>query len=105
MSTERCVAQTAIGGRENGFKVTVIAPACCTVDLELEEIALVYLERVVGVRLALSLTDALTSGESPEGLPSKCSTSSEPASKTGGPSNESNVERAGSAAESARGTP
>src|SRR6476620_1392095 len=29
MSTERCVAQTAIGGRENGLKVTVIASACC----------------------------------------------------------------------------
>ena len=51
MSTERCVTQTAIGGRENGFKVSVIASACCTVDLELEEIALAYLERVVGVRI------------------------------------------------------
>jgi nicotinamidase-related amidase len=51
MSTEGCVAQTAIAAREAGFKVTVVASACCTIDLELEEIALAYLERVVGVRI------------------------------------------------------
>jgi len=58
MSTEGCVAQTAIDARENGFKVSLIASACCTVDLELEEVALAYLERVVGVRVGISLDDA-----------------------------------------------
>jgi nicotinamidase-related amidase len=51
MSTEGCVAQTAISAREEGFKVSVVAPACCTVDLELEKIALAYLEHVVGARI------------------------------------------------------
>jgi nicotinamidase-related amidase len=64
MSTEGCVAQTAIDARENGFKVTVVASACCTVDLELEEIALAYLERVVGVRVVASLDEiTATDGE------------------------------------------
>lgn len=52
MTTEGCVAQTAIAAREHGYKVTVDASACATVDEELEEIALQYLTRVVGVRLA-----------------------------------------------------
>ena len=51
MSTEGCVAQTAIAGKEKGFKVTVVPSACATVDAELEQIALSYLERVVGVRI------------------------------------------------------
>jgi len=51
MSTEGCVAQTAIAGREEGFKVTVVPSACATTDPELEGIALAYLERVVGVQL------------------------------------------------------
>ena len=63
MSTEGCVAQTAIGARENGFKVTVIASACCTVDLELEEVALAYLERVVGVRVVASLEEITATDE------------------------------------------
>jgi nicotinamidase-related amidase len=62
MSTEGCVAQTAIDARENGFKVTVIASACCTVDLELEEVALAYLERVVGVKVGIAL-DEPTAGD------------------------------------------
>jgi nicotinamidase-related amidase len=52
MSTEGCVAQTAIAAKEEGLKVTVVPAACATVDPELERIALAYLERVVGVLLA-----------------------------------------------------
>ena len=48
MSTEGCVAQTAIDAREEGFKVTIVASACATVDPELERIALAYVERVAG---------------------------------------------------------
>jgi nicotinamidase-related amidase len=51
MSTEGCVTQTAIDAREAGFKVTVVSSACCTIDRELEEIALAYLERVVGAQI------------------------------------------------------
>jgi nicotinamidase-related amidase len=50
-STEGCVAQTAIDGRELGFKITVLAGACATVDERLEQVALDYLESVVGVRI------------------------------------------------------
>jgi hypothetical protein len=52
MSTEGCVAQTAIAGKEEGYKVTGVPSACATVHPELERIALAYIERVVGVRLA-----------------------------------------------------
>lgn len=48
MSTEGCVAQTAIAAREEDFKVTIVAAACATVDAELEAIALAYVERVAG---------------------------------------------------------
>jgi nicotinamidase-related amidase len=51
MSTEGCVAQTAIAAREHGFKVTVVPSASATADPELEEIALAYLVRVAGARL------------------------------------------------------
>ena len=51
MTTEGCVAQTAIDGREEGLKVSVVPAACATIDPEVEAIALAYLERVVGVRL------------------------------------------------------
>jgi nicotinamidase-related amidase len=51
-ATEMCVAQTAIQAREVGFKVTVLAHACATTDSELEQVALTYLERVVGVFVA-----------------------------------------------------
>jgi nicotinamidase-related amidase len=82
MSTERCVTQTAIGGRESGFKITVVASACCTVDLELEEIALAYLERVVGVRVAASLAEAIADEERTAAVPgrpsSRARASSEP---------------------------
>jgi nicotinamidase-related amidase len=52
MTTEGCVAQSAIDAKEEGLKVTVVPAACATIDTEVEAIALAYLERVVGVRLA-----------------------------------------------------
>jgi nicotinamidase-related amidase len=48
---EMCVAQTAIAAREQGFKVSVKIDACATLDQANAEIALAYLDRVVGVRL------------------------------------------------------
>jgi nicotinamidase-related amidase len=51
-ATEMCVTQTAIAARELGFKVTVLADCCATLDPHLEDIALQYLERVVGVRVS-----------------------------------------------------
>ena len=48
MSTEGCVAQTTIDARERGFKVSVLAEACATVDERVERVALEYLEQVVG---------------------------------------------------------
>ena len=48
MSTEGCVAQTTIDARELGFKVSVLAEACATVDERVEQIALEYLESVAG---------------------------------------------------------
>jgi nicotinamidase-related amidase len=51
MATEMCVTQTAIAARELGFKVTVLAGCCATLDEELERISLRYLERVVGARI------------------------------------------------------
>ncbi len=53
-STEGCVAQTAIDGRELGFKISVLADACATVDERVEKVALEYLESVVGVRIERS---------------------------------------------------
>jgi nicotinamidase-related amidase len=50
-ATEMCVAQTAIDAREAGYKVSVIADACSSVDEGNERLALEYLERVVGVLL------------------------------------------------------
>jgi nicotinamidase-related amidase len=50
-ATEGCVVQTAIDAREQGFKVTVLAEACATNDPRLEQVALEYLEEVVGARV------------------------------------------------------
>jgi nicotinamidase-related amidase len=50
-ATEMCVAQTAIDAREDGYRATVLVPACASVDERNAEIALEYLEHVVGVRL------------------------------------------------------
>ena len=59
MATEMCVAQTAIDARERDFKVTVITDACATVDPELEQTALRYLEAVTGTFLVPSIDQAL----------------------------------------------
>lgn len=48
MATERCVTQTAIGARELGYKVTVLAAACACVDERHEAVALAYLRDIVG---------------------------------------------------------
>ena len=48
MSTEGCVAQSTIDARELGFKVTVLAQACATIDERVERVALEYLEQVAG---------------------------------------------------------
>lgn len=48
LSTEGCVAQSAIGARELGFKVTVHGRACATIDDEVEGVAFRYLEQVAG---------------------------------------------------------
>ena len=47
-ATEMCVVQTAIDAREEGFKVTILADACATVDESVERLAFEYAERVVG---------------------------------------------------------
>ena len=59
LSTEGCVAQTAIAAKELGYKVTVVPSACATVDVELEQIALAYLSRVVGVLVEETPSPAL----------------------------------------------
>jgi nicotinamidase-related amidase len=51
-STEGCIVQTGIHGRELGFKVTILTAACSTVDAERERVALRYAETVAGIRLA-----------------------------------------------------
>jgi ferritin-like metal-binding protein YciE/nicotinamidase-related amidase len=52
MTTEGCVAQSAIAARELGLKVSVIPGACATLDSGVEAVALRYLGDVVGVELA-----------------------------------------------------
>ncbi len=52
--TEMCVVQTAIDARELGFKITVLPDACASVDERNEQLALEYLERVVGAFLERS---------------------------------------------------
>jgi nicotinamidase-related amidase len=56
-STEGCIVQSAIDGRDLGLKVTILTGACATADKELERLALAYAERVGGVRLTTGLDD------------------------------------------------
>jgi nicotinamidase-related amidase len=58
-TTEGCIVQSGIDGREHGFKVTILAPACTTIDPSLERVALSYAEKVAGMRIASSVDDAL----------------------------------------------
>jgi len=51
MTTEGCVAQSAIDARERGLKVTIVPSACASTDEEIERTALRYLVDVVGVKL------------------------------------------------------
>ena len=48
-ATEACIVQTGIDAREVGFKVTILAGACATIDGELEQISLRYAEQVAGM--------------------------------------------------------
>ena len=67
MSTEGCVAQTAIAAREAGLKVTVVTGACATIDDDVERIALAYLDRVAGVQLAGTADEVVGRGPDPAG--------------------------------------
>ena len=60
-ATERCLVQSAIDARELGFKVTIVADACATVDPELEQLAFEYSRRVVGA-LVETLDDVGSDG-------------------------------------------
>jgi ferritin-like metal-binding protein YciE/nicotinamidase-related amidase len=51
MTTEGCVAQSAIAARELGLKVTVVAGACASSTPAAEQTALRYLVDVVGVKV------------------------------------------------------
>jgi nicotinamidase-related amidase len=50
-ATEACVVQSGIDARELGFKVTILADACATVDERVEAIALEYAASVAGMRV------------------------------------------------------
>jgi nicotinamidase-related amidase len=56
MTLEGCVTQTAIDAREVGLKVSVVAPACATIDEEAARAAVEYLQRVVGARVVTALS-------------------------------------------------
>ena len=58
-TTEGCIVQSGIDARELGFKVTVLAPACTTIDAELEQTALRYAEQVAGMRIEWSIEHLL----------------------------------------------
>jgi len=48
-ATEACIVQSGIDARELGFKVTIVAGACATLDAELERLSLRYAEEVAGM--------------------------------------------------------
>jgi nicotinamidase-related amidase len=48
-ATEACIVQSGIDARELGFKVTILAGACATIDEELERISLRYAAEVAGI--------------------------------------------------------
>ena len=50
-ATEACIVQSGIDARELGFKVTILAEACATIDRELEEISLRYAREVAGIHV------------------------------------------------------
>jgi nicotinamidase-related amidase len=56
MSLEGCVTQTAIDARERGLLVTVVEPASARIDEKGAEVAMDYLERVVGARVVSEIS-------------------------------------------------
>jgi len=50
-ATEACIVQSGIAARELGFKVTILAGACATIDETLEQISLRYAQEVAGIRV------------------------------------------------------
>src|SRR4051794_24019099 len=56
-TAEGCIVQSGIDARELGFKVTILEPACATIDPELEQTALRYAEEVAGIRVASSVDE------------------------------------------------
>ena len=55
-ATEACIVQSGIDARELGFKVTILAGACATIDEELERISLRYAEEVAGIHVVPDAT-------------------------------------------------
>jgi nicotinamidase-related amidase len=51
-ATEGCIVQTAIAAREHRLKASIVAGACATTDVELEETSLRYAREVGGVRVS-----------------------------------------------------
>jgi nicotinamidase-related amidase len=47
-ATEMCVVQSAIDGKEIGYKISILRDACAAVDERMERLSLEYAERVVG---------------------------------------------------------
>jgi nicotinamidase-related amidase len=47
-ATEMCVVQSAIDGKEIGYKISILRDACAAVDDDMERLSLEYAERVVG---------------------------------------------------------
>jgi nicotinamidase-related amidase len=58
-TTEGCVVQSGIDAREHGFKVTIVANACASIDDELEQLALHYAREMAGIRVVASVTELL----------------------------------------------
>jgi nicotinamidase-related amidase len=56
-TTEGCVVQSGIDARELGFKVTIVANACASIDSELEELALRYAREVAGMQVVASVAE------------------------------------------------
>lgn len=51
-ATEGCIVQTAIAAREHQLKASIVAAACATTDVQLEETSLRYAQEVGGVRVS-----------------------------------------------------
>src|SRR4029453_9636172 len=50
-ATEACVVQTGIDARERGYKVTILADACATLNEQIERVALRYADEVAGMMI------------------------------------------------------